>query len=374
MANQISIVRDDLIKALQLIVNLAERKQLAPILALVLVQINGQRITFTASDSEIEISSYIDSLTPWTKEPCSFTMPGKKILDLCRTFVEGSMVTISEDKGILHLSSQESNFNFPILAADDFPLINAEQPPFQSQVEEKEFKRLIDKTAFNVPFQDIRHYLTGLLLDFSEQYVQAVATDGHRLAAARARLTQPTKESRQLIVPRRTIMELVRMLNNEEEGLLTISCNYQYIRIASARFQLTSKLIDGHFPNWKRIIPKKGEVVISVDAEKLSRSVQRINLLINEVFRSVSLTFADDWLQLDSNNPGQEAKDRVPISFKGETLTVLLNIEYLRELLKVVTAPEIIIYLQREIGGIVIEEKGASEGNLFVIMPIKQTD
>lgn len=372
MADKIVIQREEIVKALQLIVNLAERKQLVQVLSHVLVRVEGSRITFTASDSEIEVSSYIDSQDVWSDAPFTFAMPGKKVLDICRTLADGSMVELTRTDASLYIASDESNFTLPVLSADDFPLINTEQASFQVALEYNELKRLLSKVAFTVPLQDIRHYLTGVLLDFEGEKLQAIATDGHRLAAARAQLAQPVPENRQVIVPRRTVMELLRVLVENSDSMLTVSCNYQYFRVMHPRFQLISKLIEGRFPNWKRIIPKKGEIVVRLKTEDFARSVQRVNLLINEVFHSVVLTFMPGWLQLSSNNPGQEARDRLPLDYQGESFTILLNIEYLRDILKVVTASEIVMFLRREIGGIIIEEKNAGEGNLYVVMPIKQ--
>ena len=373
-ANQVTIRREELIKALQLIVSLSERKQMLPILSHVLVRVDNTRITFTASDSEIEVSSYLDCHAPafWSKTPFAFTMPGKKVLDICRTLTENSKVELTVTQNLLHIISCESHFTLSVLSNSDFPLIDTEQASFQIELEYNEFRRLLNKVAFTVPQQDVRYYLTGVLLDFDTNYLQAIATDGHRLSAARIKLMQAVAENRQIIVPRRTVMELLRILSDNDEDTLALSCNQQYFKVMHPRFQLISKLIDGRFPNWKRIIPKKGEVVVRLTTEDFARSLQRVYLLINEVFRSVVLTFTPGWLQLASNNPGQEARDRLPLAYQGKSLTVVLNIEYLRDILKVVTTSEIILYLKHELSGIIIEEKDADEGNLYVVMPIKQ--
>ncbi len=410
----LQLKREELIRALQLIVNLSERKQQIPILTYLLVQVAGTRITLTASDLEMEISSFIESNDEnlWSEQPLAFTMPGRKMLDICRLLTSNSLVklTIDPTNSQLQVASLESRFTLPILPSEQFPLIKVTHPAFAVNginLSSTQFRNLLLKTMFTIPLQDVRHYLTGLLLDFNTDQLQVIATDGHRLAAARTSLTTAVVQAKQLIVPRKTVVELSRILatnggnsgsNNGDNGnsgdnnsdetpasqssipsgyddndeLLTINYSAQYIQVTHSRFQLTSKLIEGHYPSWQRIIPKKGEIRIELPTEPLLRALQRVHLLVNEMFHSVILTFVDGWLKLDSNNPGQEARDRLPIAYHEAPLAIMLNIDYLRDILKVVTQDSLIIYLHRELGGIVLEEKNAPAGNLFVIMPIKK--
>ena len=159
---KITIRREELIKALQLVASLAERKPSTPILAYVLVRVEGKRIILTASDSEIEISSFIDADSEWWSKNYRFTMPGKKVLDICRTFGEGSMVELTSTRGALWITNQDSRFHLPILPAEDFPLIDTEHQSFKISFDATELKRLLNKTVATIPTQDIRHYLTTL--------------------------------------------------------------------------------------------------------------------------------------------------------------------------------------------------------------------
>lgn len=378
------ISREKLLRPLQLVAGAIERRQTLPILGNIFLSVNENYLTLVGTDLEVEMLG-ITELDNKVKTFTDITIPGKKLLDICKALPDNNAIEIGEvignenigmsevEKIKVSVKSGKSNFSLGTLPASDFPRIPEVKSALRIDIKQKVLKKIIDKTSFAVPDQDIRQYLNGMLLEISDGAIRAVASDGHRLAFSSEILATDNNALAQVIIPRKCVAELSRLLDsNDEEIALELSDNY--IRIRGSDYIFTSKLIAGKFPNYNRMIPKNGDKQVIVNREELKKAVMRVAILSNELFRNIRFYIRQDLLQLFANNPEQEeAADDVTIKYEGETLEILFNIQYLLDVLNCLESEEILITLKDHESGVLVEEFGKDKSNsLYVLMPIRR--
>jgi DNA polymerase-3 subunit beta len=244
--------------------------------------------------------------------------------------------------------------------------ISAQQALAVPQVE---LRRLIEKTHFSMAQQDVRYYLNGTLLEADGTTLRAVATDGHRLAIAEATLASAAKTAQQVIVPRKGILELQRILGNEGDVQLSIGTNHVRATIGDVRF--TSKLIDGKFPEYGRVIPAKPTKIVTAGREVLRQALHRTAILSNEKYRGVRLTVAPGLLSVQAHNPEQEeAEDSVEVSYQGDEVEIGFNVTYLLDALSAVDGETVEIGLTDANSSCLIRTPGSSSAR-YVVMPMR---
>ncbi len=225
--------------------------------------------------------------------------------------------------------ARKSRFTLSTLPAAEFPTveeINAEQA---LQLPQKDFKRLLDKTHFSMAQQDVRYYLNGLLLETSAKMLRAVATDGHRLALCEVELPNGGKSGQQVIVPRKGVLELQRILGNEDQ-MLEVSIGSNHLRVQIGDIRFTSKLIDGRFPEYSRVIPATPPKTIGAVRDDLRQALQRAAILSNEKYRGIRFALKPNALMIQAHNPEQEeAEEEVEVTYDGEELEIGFNVNYL---------------------------------------------
>jgi len=368
---KLSIGREDLLKPLQLVTGVVERRQTKPILSHILLSAKDKLLTFIGTDLEVEMHGLL-KLEKAVKEPAEITLPGKKFLDICRSLPENSIINLTENKGRVTLSCERSRFVMSSLPAKEFPRSPKQTPIMNFKIGQKALRTLIEKTSFAIPQQDVRQYLNGLLFEVKDGTIRALATDGHRLATHSIAAPIVDSSFAQVIIPRKGVFELLRLLEDSNEEV-SISFNNNLVHIKGNNFVLISKLISGKFPNYNKIIPKKGDKKVEINCHDLKQSLIRVGILSNELFRSVQFKFSKDNLVLTSNNPDQEeAVEELPIDYKENNLDVVFNIGYFIDILNAVEAEKINVFLNTGDSGIVIEESGSAPNCLYVIMPIRQ--
>ena len=245
--------REAILSPLQAVIGVVERRQTMPILANVLLSAKGGRLAVTATDLEVELvaTSEVD-----VQRNGEVTVPGRKLLDICRALPEGVEMTLSLEGERMLVRAKRSRFTLSTLPAAEFPTVEEINAQQTLTLPQKDFRRLLEKTHFSMAQQDVRYYLNGLLLETSAKSLKAVATDGHRLALCEVGLPEGGKSGQQVIVPRKGVLELQRILGNEEQTIdVAIGSNHLRVQIGDIRF--TSKLIDGRFPEYSRVIPAK---------------------------------------------------------------------------------------------------------------------
>jgi DNA polymerase-3 subunit beta len=364
---KLEIQREQLIKPLQHVIGVVERRQTLPILANVLISARPEELTLTATDLEVELSTRIGLAI---EEPGEITLPGRKVLDILRALPEGATVSIAVEGEKALIRCGRSRFSLATLPAADFPTL--EDLPFEGQLQllQVTLKTLIERTHFAMAQQDVRYYLNGLLLDLHDNTIRAVATDGHRLAFCETAAETDSPLTRQVIVPRKGTQELLRLLDDTEaESILRIGANHIQAVLGDIRF--TSKLIDGKFPDYQRVIPREGERIIIADRLGLRAALTRAAILASDKYHGVRLQ-AEDWLlRIQAHNPDQEeAEEEVEVNYNGGSLEIGFNVNYLLDVLGVLSGDLVKLSFTDANSSCLIQE---AEGQVckYVIMPMR---
>ncbi|NNF66291.1 MAG: DNA polymerase III subunit beta [Gammaproteobacteria bacterium] len=358
--------RETLLRPLQAVAGVVERRQTMPILANFLLVAKDNQLSATATDLEVELvaTTEIDVATPG-----EITVPGRKLLDICRALPDGAKVNVSTKADRLVVQSGRSRFTLSTLAATDFPSVEDIQPQQSLKMSQKDCKRLLDKTHFAMAHQDVRYYLNGLLLDISDSWIRAVATDGHRLALCEMPLDGQKPTAQQVIVPRKGVLELQRLLGDEGEIEMAIGANHVRIQVANIRF--TSKLVDGRFPEYDRVIPSSPRFNLLTDCETLKKALQRAAILSNEKYRGIRFGLAQNLLRIQAHNPEQEeAEEELEVEYDGEAMEIGFNVNYLLDALGSVEADKAELLLTDTNSSCLIQEPGM-EHCKYVVMPMR---
>ena len=364
---KLSTSRETLLKPLQAVIGVVERRQTMPVLANVLLQVSDDELAITATDLEVELvaRSPVDKV----ETPGDITVPGRKLLDICRALPEGASVTLSLKGDRVTVQSGRSKFVLSTLPAAEFPVVEDINADRQLTIGQVALGRLLDKTHFSMAQQDVRYYLNGLLLETGEGKLRAVATDGHRLALSDISIEGADGATSQVIVPRKGVLELQRLLEGDGDVQIAVGSNHVRIEVGNIRF--TSKLIDGRFPDYDRVIPKTGSNIVSGSREALRSGLQRAAILSNEKYRGVRLEFNNNNIRILANNPDQEeAEDEVEVDYKGEQMEIGFNVNYLLDALAAVDEDDVEVGLVDPSSSCVVRSP-ADENSLYVVMPMR---
>jgi DNA polymerase-3 subunit beta len=367
---QFTVDRDTLLHPLQAVQGVVERRQTTPILANVLLKCSDESLSVSATDMEL----HFVATTPLSvAEPGSTTVPARKLIDICRSLSPGTDVHLSMEKDRVLLRCGRSRFVLNTLPAEDFPLFDLPTPEASLSLAQGDLKRLIDLTHFAMAQQDVRYYLNGLLLEFAERRLRAVATDGHRLAIADLEVDcSGLPEPRSLIVPRKGVMELSRALGGGDESIeIMLAANQIQVNLPGLTF--VSKLIEGKFPDYDRVVPlvETCDKHVTVDREALRQSLARASILSNEKYRSIRLNLKENMLRVLANNPDQEeAEDEVEVEYSGDSLEIGFNVAYLIDALGVLPTESARLHLtDADSSCLITPDRG--EACQYVVMPMR---
>ncbi len=365
---QFEIDRERLLGPLQAVIGVVERRQTMPVLGHVLVVAReGEGLTLTASDLEVELQAGVECEV---LEGGQITLPARKAADIVRNLPEGARLRLQVDQQRVVLRSGRSRFSLATLPAADFPGMEEIGEPQTVGLTQAGLRWLLEKTHFSMAIQDVRYYLNGLLLEIEPVGIRAVATDGHRLALASLAAETGVQEPRQVIVPRKGVQEMLRLLEASEEAV-ELALGGNHVRISLPRLRFTSKLIDGRFPEYGRVIPDGSGTRMDVDRETLRQALVRASILSNEKYRGVRFVVERDRLRIQSHNPEQEeAEEEVPVSFAGEGLEVGFNASYMLDVLAAISAGTVHVYLTDGNSSALVQGEG-EEGARFVVMPMR---
>ena len=334
--------RNKLLTPLQSVSGIVEKRHTLPILSNVLLEKRGDTLTFLATDSEIQITTFVD-IALGDGEDGAMTVGARKFQDILRSLPEESEINLSLDVARLQVKAGKSRFTLQTLPSEDFPRMLSSEEGFERfTVTQGQFKHLLNQTQFAMAAQDVRYYLNGLLLIVGNGQIRAVATDGHRLAYASMPVGGEQELSHQeLIVPRKTILELNRLLLDNEEPLL-IELAPNQVRFQFGKINLLSKLIDGKFPDYERVIPATLKNTLSLDRVLFYQSMLRASILTNEKFRGVRLFLSPGSLKITAANAEQEeAQEELEVAYEGDSLDVGFNVTYLLDVLNNTTVERI---------------------------------
>ncbi|MGH8149055.1 MAG: DNA polymerase III subunit beta [Steroidobacteraceae bacterium] len=363
---KITAAREDILGPLQHVIGVVERRQTMPILSNVLLTARENRLSITGTDLEVEL---VASQEASVEQPGTTTVPGRKLLDIFRALPEKVSVSLATEGDRVTLRAGRSRFTLSSLPAADFPVVEEINAQQRLMISQGILQQLIGKTHFSMAQQDVRYYLNGMLLETEGNALRAVATDGHRLALCEASLGSPAHLAQQVIVPRKGVLELQRLITGDGEVELTVGTNHVRVNIGDIR--LTSKLIDGRFPEYARVLPSNPNKTISADREQLRQSFQRTAILSNEKYRGVRLSLKPGQLIIQAHNPEQEeAEDQIDVAYEGEELEIGFNVTYLLDALSALESETVEIGLTDSNSSCLIRSPGSSDAR-YVVMPMR---
>ena len=363
-----TIDREALLQPLQLVAGVVERRQTLPVLSNALVVLDdGGELALTGTDLEVEI---VGRTSVESGDAGETTLPARKLLDICRSLPDGAEIEIAVDGQRATIKSGRSRFTLSTLPPRDFPNVEEGGETARLTVSRQLLKRLIDRTAFSMAQQDVRFYLNGMLVEFGPDMLRVVATDGHRLALATAPTDTGIAEATQAIVPRKGILELARLLG-DGEGDVELRLGANHLRVVSDNFTFTSKLVDGKYPDYERVIPKRGDKEVLADRETLRQTFSRVAILSNEKYRGVRLQIESGQITCTANNPDQEqAEEVVSVDYSGDGVDIGFNISYLLDVLNTLKGETAKITLTDSNSSALIQD-AASDESLYVVMPMR---
>ena len=364
---KLSIERERLLAPLQSLSGILDRNQSTPILGHVLVSGREDSVSCSATDMEVELVVVIEQ---GAAEPGEITIPGRKLLDICRALPAASRIDISCLAGQTVIRSGRSRFTLQTLPAAEFPSLTALSPRVTFEVASRQLKTLFEQTHFAMAQQDVRYYLNGLLLEIDASRIRAVATDGHRLALKDIPASPAVAESMQIIVPRKAVIELLKLLDGDDgETKLSISDNHFQARVASSTF--TSRLIDGRYPDYERVLPDNTDKVVMADRELLRQGLARSAILCTDRFKGVRISLDRDTLRSCGQNADrEESEEQIEVRYDDEALEVGFNIIYLIDALAAIRTPEVRLEFKDTGSGCVIKPDGDAT-NVYVVMPMR---
>jgi DNA polymerase-3 subunit beta len=362
-----SVNRELLLKPLQQVAGVVERRQTLPVLSNLLLQVSGTQLSMSGTDLEVELIAKLEVVV---SEGGEITVPARKLVDICREIPEKAGIEFSLNENRLEMRSGRFRSTLSTLPAVDFPSVDHSSSEITAELDSKCFKKLLDQTAFAMAQQDVRYFLNGMLIELGNDQVRAVATDGHRLAMSDLEQNGIGGLAKQVIVPRKGVIEIQRLLQ-EVEDKVVVSIGSSHMCVTSSAFTLTTKLVDGKYPDYDRVIPKDGDKVVLADRQELRQALSRTAILSNEKFRGIRVSISKGQLQLSANNPEQEeAEEIVSVEYNGESLEVGFNVSYLQDVLSAISNDKVRLTLHDANSSAVLEDPELEDA-VYVVMPMK---
>ena len=361
------IEKETLLIPLQQIIGAVEKRQTMPALSNVLIRTSENTLTLTATDLEIELVSQIGIIID---EPGEITVPARKLLDICKSLPNEATIKFSVNESKALVQSGRSRFSLATLPANDFPALDTITSIYEFEIQQKTLRDIIEKTAFAMAQQDVRYYLNGLMLEVSANYLRAVATDGHRLAYCEKETNADIADIKQVILPRKGVLELVRLLGDTENTVkVTLGSNHLQVEFDGLR--LTSKLIDGRFPDYNRVMPTDGDNVITADRDQLRHALMRASILSNEKYRGIRLILEKDLIKLQAQNPDQEEADiEQEVVYAGDEIEIGFNVNYMLDVLSVTNSDMVQAALKDSNSSFLLTYPDQTDCK-YVIMPMR---
>lgn len=363
---QITLAREDLLKPLGYVTGVVERRQTLPVLSYLLLRQHEGEFTLTGTDLEIEIVAKLNH----KGGGIDMTLPARKLFDICRALPPDAEITIKKEGEKSIVKSGKSRFALTAVPIADFPSLQASQWEQALTINQNALRNLFEQTHFCMAQQDVRYYLNGLLLEVTGKKIRAVATDGHRMAVSEIDLDKKAPGERQIIVPRKGVQELLRLLNDSDEPVeLEFSPNH--LRAKTSEFIFTSKLIDGRYPDYNKVIPEKQSKKISIERNMFRETLGRVAILSSEKYRGVRLSLNSKLLRLTAHNPEQEeAQEEISVDYSGDGMEIGFNVNYMIEAIGALRSSNIIFGLNDPNSSCTLASPDSAYPQ-YVIMPMR---
>lgn len=364
---QFTVQRRDILSALQTVIGVVERRQTMPILSNVLIQSGDNQLTLTATDLELELVTHCPGVI---EASGAVAIPARKLLDICRGLPDDAEIQCVLENNQTRIRSGRSRFTLSCLPAADWPHLDEVESGTAITIPENLLKQLLDRTHFAMAHQDVRYYLNGLLLALRHDRVRCVATDGHRLAMSENEIDLDIEEATQAIIPRKGVTELVRLLGNSEAEI-TLWLSNKHLRLQLPGLNFTTKLIDGRFPDYERVIPEDPQHQMTAHRDTIRQALSRTAILSNEKFGGVRLSLSEDTLKLQAQNvEREEAEDEIEVTYTGDSMDIGFNVTYLLDALGAMNADEFVLALSGPDSSGLLQAVGET-GSRYVVMPMR---
>jgi DNA polymerase-3 subunit beta len=362
-----SIQQEVLLQPISQVIGVVERRQTLPVLANFLVSAQGKRLSITGTDMEVELIASVDADVQMEGE---VTVPARKLVDIVRKLPEGVNITAALDGDKLLISSGRGRYTLATLPATEFPATDQVETLEKVKIQEVALKKLIDKTSFSMANQDVRYYLNGLLFEFHDGTLTTVATDGHRLAVCDLETDLGVAQDRQMIVPRKGVLELSRMLSDSED-LVELALGKNHVRLVKGSTIFTSKLIDGRFPDYQAVVPKGTDRHIKLQRDSFMLALQRAAILSNEKYKGVRLEASEESVKIVAHNPQhEEAIEEMEAELNFDHIAIGFNVTYLLDALNAIEGNTVVMALKDANSSCLISSEAGGKDK-HVVMPLK---
>ncbi len=362
-----TIERSHFIKPLQQVSGTLGGRASLPILGNLLIKVEDNQLSMTATDLEVELISRVTLEGDF--EAGSITVPARKFLDICRGLPDAAVITVVLEGDRIQVRSGRSRFSLATLPASDFPNIEDWQSEVEISLTQAELRGLIEKTQFSMANQDVRYYLNGMLFEIDGTTLRSVATDGHRMAVSQTALSTDFA-NKQIILPRKGVLELVKLLDAPEQPVV-LQIGSSNLRAEVNNFIFTSKLVDGRFPDYRRVMPQSTNKVLLANCDELRQCFSRAAILSNEKFRGVRVNLAGSEMRITANNPEQEeAEEVLDVSFEGDEIEIGFNVSYILDVLNTLRCDQVRISMS-DANASALVENAEDDSAMYVVMPIR---
>ena len=370
-----SIDRSALLTALQHVHSVVERRNTIPILSNVLIEAKEDGVYLTATDMDIAVIEKINLEKSEVMQLGTITTSAQMLYDIVRKLPENVKVELlSEKNDRLGIKASSSSFALNCLPAEDFPSISQEEFKFTFSLETNDLIRLIDKTSFAMSLEETRYYLNGIYLhavkDAEGEKLRTVSTDGHRLSRVDMNIPEGANEIPGVIVPRKTIMEIRKLLEDHSD-IINLSLSDNKIKLSFSNVILTSKLLDGTFPDYSRVIPEQNDKTVTISNQLLSEAVDRVSTVSTDKTRAIKVNISKGNLVISATNPDKgSASESLDVIYDGEEVEIGFNSKYVLDVARQIKGNEIIIKLSDSVSPTLVYDKD-DKGVLFVLMPMR---
>lgn len=362
-----TIERDRLLKPLQMLSAPISSRPILPILSHILLEVSNQQLTLISTDLEIEMKTTLPLINQDLEG--KITVPAKKLLDICKTLPSQSKLTLEVSENRFLISEEKNRFSLVTLPAIDYPNLETWNKIATIQIAQNKLKSLIESVQFSMANQDVRYYLNGILFEINSNVLTVVATDGHRLAINKMQLTQEMPDC-YFILPRKSVVELIKLLSNQD-SMMQIELGKSHVRFHFEQFIFTSKLIDGRYPDYRRVLPVQPDKKLYCHRENLKKALTQVAILSNDKLKGVRFSLDQNHLKMTTNNQErEEAEVNLAVDFKHNPLEIGFNIQYLNEVLNYLQCETISFLITDSIASVQIQNPDDAE-LIYIIMPMR---
>ena len=359
---------EQLLHLVQCVFGAVDKKKDNPILSNILLEVKDHRLFLVASDGELELMANLGNLIACESGRAS--VDAKKILDISRALPKTQVLIFKQKDNKIQISSRCSRFVLSTLPVSDYPMMQVMPDRIEFQIKSKTLVALLNDSHFSVAQNDVRFFLKGVLLKLDSKSLTFVSTDGHRLALARTQLQLDVSSPREIILPRKTALEILKFFSELEEMLL-ISISEAHLSIKADNFSMRSTLIESNYPDYRRIIPERSNKILLVDKDKIKEALLRVSVLTSDKYKGVRFQLRENTLNLIVLNLDQDiAEENLVVKYSGESFDIGFNIHYILDVLHHVPSGDLKIYIHSQDKPVLIVSKHLKKRE-FVVMPMR---